>query len=178
MFARRPLLLLCLALLFPLAGCGWTPLYADPETSPASADLRAVRVAPIAERIGQKLELALRTWFNPTGEPTPPRYLLDTTLSVVRLDLGISSQGLGTRARLEVNAAYVLRDIRSGAPLLTGNLHVTQSFDILANQYANIVAEEDARNRAVEELRRELATRLEVFFQRRAAAAAPRPGFR
>ena len=161
------------ALLLSLSGCGWEPLYADPETRPASADLRAIRVEPIAERIGQKLELALRTWFNPTGEPTPTRYILNTTLSVVRLDLGISSQGLGTRARLEANAAYVLHDIRSGAPLTTGNVHVSQSFDILANQYANIVAEQDARNRAVEELRRELTTRLEVFFQRHAAAAPP-----
>ena len=172
MLPRRRLAALVVPMLL-LAGCGWTPLYADHEPSAGDQDLRAIRVSPIAERIGQKLELALRTWFNPTGEPTPTRYILNTTLSVVRLDLGISSQGLGTRARLEANAAYVLHDIRSGAPLTTGNVHVSQSFDILANQYANIVAEQDARNRAVEELRRELTTRLEVFFQRHAAAAPP-----
>ncbi len=28
-----------------LAGCGWTPLYADRETGPADEELRAVKVA-------------------------------------------------------------------------------------------------------------------------------------
>jgi LPS-assembly lipoprotein len=175
MLPRLLPIILCLALLFPLSGCGWTPLYADPESGPATAELRAIRVAPISERIGQKLELALRTWLNPGGEPTPQRFVLHTTLSVVRLDLGINTQGLGTRARLEVHAAYVLNDIKTGVPLLSGNLHVTQSFDIVANQYSNIVAEEDARDRAVKELLHELVTRLELFMQSRAPARPVAP---
>ena len=51
-------------------GCGWTPLYADTETDAASQELRAIKVDPIPERIGQRLEMALRNSLNPTGEPT------------------------------------------------------------------------------------------------------------
>ena len=29
-----------------LAGCGWAPLYANRETGPADADLRAIKVSP------------------------------------------------------------------------------------------------------------------------------------
>ncbi|MBV9018252.1 MAG: hypothetical protein JO058_21585, partial [Alphaproteobacteria bacterium] len=56
----RRLLLLALAAAAGLPGCGWTPLYADLETGPADAELRAIKVSPIPERIGQRLALGLR----------------------------------------------------------------------------------------------------------------------
>src|SRR6266481_4469191 len=64
-----------------LLGCGWEPLYGDIETEPVSAELRAIKVDPISERIGQRLAIALRNSLNPTGEPTTPRYQLSTTLT-------------------------------------------------------------------------------------------------
>lgn len=158
-----------------LGGCGWAPLYADPATGPADTELRAIRVAPIPERIGQKLAIALRDSLNPTGEPAPQRYLLRMTLQTARLDLGIITQGSGTRGRLEATANYALSDIRSGAQLFSAASRAAESFDILANYYSNIVAEEDARTRAVEELRRDILTQLTLFLQRRVAQAAPRP---
>jgi LPS-assembly lipoprotein len=170
------------ALLLPLAlalsglgGCGWTPLYADHEAGPTDAELRAIKVAPIAERIGQRLELALRASLNPGGVPTPQRYLLRVTLAIGRSDIGIITQGLGTRARLDVYARYVLFDSKTGAGLLAGTSHTAESFDIIANEYSNVVAEDDARTRDVEELRRDILARLTVFMQRRAAAAAKKP---
>jgi LPS-assembly lipoprotein len=153
------------------AGCGWTPLYADRTTTPAAADLRAVKVDAIAERIGQHLEMALRSAFNPNGIPTPPRYELKTTLAVNRSDLGIQSQGLATRGQVDVVATYVLTNITNKKPLLTNTIHVSDSFDILANGYATVVTEEDARNRCVEELRGEITARLTMFMQRQEAAA-------
>jgi LPS-assembly lipoprotein len=176
MAARRAFVLssvgALLALGGPLAGCGWEPLYADSATLPASAELRAVKVAPIPERIGQRLELALRQSLNPDGVATPQRYLLRTTLRVSRVDLGIQTQGLGTRLRVDVSAYYELRDLKTGARLLAETAHVTQSFDIVANDYSNVVAEDDARRRAVKELSREMTIRLALFMQRR---TTPKP---
>ena len=158
-----------------LVGCGWTPLYADPATGPADAELRAIRVTPISERIGQKLAIGLRDTLNPSGEATPQRYLLRTSLQTARLDLGVITQGSGTRGRFEATANFTLSDIRSGAELVSGTSNTAESFDILANQYSNVVAEDDARTRAVEELRRDIITRLAVFLQRRTAEAAAKP---
>ncbi len=175
---RRAFLGCVFGLPLALSGCGWAPLYADPATGPADAELRAIRVAPIPERIGQRLAIALRDSLNPggnpAGEPTPQRYILRTILQTARLDLGVITQGVGTRGRFEVRAAYSLSDIRSGAQLLSGSSHVAESFDILANQYSNVVAEDDARTRAAEELRRDILTQLTVALQRRVAEAAAR----
>src|SRR5260221_8846392 len=158
-----------------LAGCGWAPLYADRETGPADEEVRAIRVAPISERIGQKLALALRQSLNPTGDPMPQRYLLRTTLSTSRQDLGIQTQGLGTRGKLDAFANFSLNDSTTGAQLLIGASHAAESFDILANEYSNVVAEDDARTRAVEDMRRDIVTRLTLFLQRRVAERATKP---
>src|SRR6266852_4316355 len=137
MISRRALLGLLLALgLSGLTGCGgWVPLYADFETGPADENLRAITVAPISERIGQKLALALREALNPTGVPTPKRYVLRTTLQTVRSDLGVQSFGLGTRGKLDLHATYVLSEVKANTQLMGTTSHVAESFDILANEY-------------------------------------------
>ncbi|HTZ36603.1 MAG TPA: LPS assembly lipoprotein LptE [Stellaceae bacterium] len=173
MIARR--LFLGGALALPaaaLAGCGgWEPLYADPSTGPASADLRAIKVAPIPERIGQRLEMALRNSLNPGNEATVPRFLLRVSLGTSIADLGIQSQGLGTRGEVSVTASYRLTDMSNGNELQSASMHVTDSFDIQANGYSTVVAQDDAYRRAVEELRREIVVRLTLFMQNRGAAA-------
>ena len=70
--AKRPsrrIFVLVFGMPLLVSGCGWTPLYADAEETPANTELRAIRVDPIAERIGQKLEIALRNSLAPAGEP-------------------------------------------------------------------------------------------------------------
>jgi LPS-assembly lipoprotein len=168
---RRFAFLLALTVPGLCPGCGWTPMYADHATLPAAADLRAIKVNPINERIGQRLEMALRTSLNPDGIPSPVRYELRTVLAVTRSDLGIQSQGLATRGQVDVAATYVLTDIASKKLVLTNTIHVSDSFDILANGYATVVTEDDARTRTVEELRGEIVARLTMFMQRRETAA-------
>jgi LPS-assembly lipoprotein len=174
MAARFPLLALVLSTTLVLAGCGWTPLYANRESGPADAELRAIKVSPIPERIGQRLAMALRESFDPDGAPSPQRYRLDSLLTTARSDLGIQETGLGSRGKIDATVTFWLRDIKTGAQLIVNTVHTAESFDIVANNYASVVAEEDARIRAVEELRRDIVDRLTLFFQQRAAASGPR----
>jgi LPS-assembly lipoprotein len=159
------------ALALPLAGCGWAPLYANRQSGAAAADLRAIQVAPIPERIGQNLELSLRRAFNPDGTPAQTRYVLHVTLQLTKQNLGITTQGFGTLGRIDAYAHFVLADIASGKPLFAGNVHVNESFDLLANGYSNVVAQKDSETRVVAEMRDDLLARLTVFFQRRARRA-------
>lgn len=168
MIARRRLLaqLLPLSLALPaLAGCGWEPLYADPQTGPANADLRAINVLPIHERTGQMLEDGLRQSFNPNNIPTTARYNLSVTLATALQDMGIQSQGLGTRGEVQGSASYRLIDATTSKILQTGSIHASDSFDIQANGYSTVVAQDDAKVRVVEEIRREMVARLTMFMQ-------------
>ena len=105
----------------------------------------------------------------------PSRYLLRTLLTVSRLDLGILTYGLGTRARVDVSATFTLYEIATSTPLLNATSHAAESFDIVSNYYSNVVAEEAARTRATEEICRDIVTQLTAFLQRRAATAAASP---
>ena len=157
------------------SGCGWTPLYADIEPGAASEELRAIKVDPIAERIGQRLEIALRNSLNPTGEPTPARYHLGTTLLVTLSNFGIQSQGLATLGQIDVIATFRLVDLQTGSVLLTNTVHVANSFDLNPNQYSTVVGEDDAGARSVAVLDQEIMTRLTLFMQRRAAEKSVKP---
>ena len=174
--APRVLIALAAAVVQMLSGCGWAPLYADIESGPASEELRAIKVDPIPERIGQRLEIALRNSLNPSGEPTTPRYVLKTRLSVALGNLGIQSQGLGTLGQLDVFADYTLSDLQSSSQLLVHRVHVANSFDLNPNQYSTIVAEDDATVRSVVELDQEIMARLMLFMQRRIAEKSTKPG--
>ncbi|HXC30013.1 MAG TPA: hypothetical protein VNV38_18805 [Stellaceae bacterium] len=168
MIARRRLLAQLLPLSFALpalAGCGWEPLYADPQTGRSNEALRAVKVMPIPEREGQMLETALRQSLNPDEIPTQPRYNLRVTLRKALQDLGIQSQGIGTRGELQLYATYSLADAATGKVLQTASIHASDSFDIQANGYTTVVAQDDARTRVVEEVRREMVARLTMFMQ-------------
>jgi LPS-assembly lipoprotein len=158
-----------------LSGCGWTPLYADIKTEATSEELRAIKVDPISERIGQRLEIALRNSLNPTGEPTPTRYRLNTVLVVVLSNLGIQSQGLATLGQLDATATFRLIDLQTGGILLINTVHVANSFDLNPNQYSTVVGEDDAGVRSVAELDQEIVTRLTLFMQRRMAEKSTKP---
>jgi LPS-assembly lipoprotein len=171
---RRALVALSVAVALALSGCGWQRLYADPQSGPASADLRAIKVLPISERIGQRLEMALRNSLNPTGEPTLPRYTLSTTLVYSLSNLGIQSQGTATLGRIDLSSSSALIENRTGQTLLTISLHEQNSFELNPNQYSTVVAEDDAQIRSVAELNQEIVTRLNLFLEQRAAEKAPK----
>lgn len=172
---RRVLLTLTLGLPLALSGCGWTPLYAEPASGPASEELRGIYVEPILERIGQRLQIALRSSLNPTGEPTPQRYRLRTTLATYLTNLGIESQGLASLGKLDVYATYNLIDNKTQQVLLVNTVHVANSFDLNPNQYSTVVGEDDAAVRSAAELNQEIVTRLALFMERRLAEQPPAP---
>jgi LPS-assembly lipoprotein len=172
MTTRWHLLAASFALLALLAGCGWEPLYSNSQTDVGSADLRGIEVARIPERVGQQLEMALRTSFNPSGIETKHTYRLVITLNRILQDLGIQSQGLGTRGEVQLYATYQLVEIATGKMLSTGSIHASDSFDIQANGYSTVVAQNDASVRDVEEIRREILARMTMFMQSRQQAAS------
>lgn len=155
-----------------LSACGWEPLYGNRDTPAGFTKLEAIKVNPISERVGQQLEIGLRRSFNPDGGTAKQTYVLNVTLQQVLLNSGIQSQGLGTRGEVHLTARYQLIDSATNRVLQTGVVHSSDSFDIQANGYSTVVAQDDAAKRDVEELRREIVARMTLFMQGQEQAAS------
>jgi LPS-assembly lipoprotein len=159
------------ALLLLLAGCGFHPLYAPTAATTTDPRLAAIQVPQIPERIGQRLTIALRDAFNPSGAAVDPLYRLQVTLTTTRSETALRKDGTATRAEISVAASYRLFDIAAGRMATFGTAQSTSSVDLVVNEYANRVAEDDARTRAVEDLARELQARCAMYMDRRTASA-------
>ena len=169
---RRLIALAALTAPAILAGCGWEPLYGNPQTQPGATALRTIKVNPIPERPGQELEIGLRNSFNPTGDSVKQRYALTVSLERALYSTGIQSQGLGTRGEVHITAKYQLSDITTNKVVQTGFVHSSDAFDIEANGYSTIVAQNDATVRDIEEIRREIVARMTLYLQGKEPAAS------
>ena len=149
-----------------LPACGFKPLYGRSETQALSPvdHMAAIRIAPLADRIGQQMHNLLRDRLNPYGQPRDPVYRLDVAISEARQELGIRKDETATRANLILSASFTLRELESERVLLQGRTSSVNSFNILTNQFATDFSEADARGRALRELSDNIRVRLGIYF--------------
>lgn len=155
-----------LALVFALAGCGFHPLYGPRKTSGTAAAIASIQIDLIKDRKGQVLRNFLLDRLSPNGAPTHPRYVLRVTLIESRQELGIRKDETATRANLRTVATFQLLKPGLNKPLFKGHSESTNSFNIVDSDFATLVAEGDARQRAARRLSDEIATRLAIYFDR------------
>ncbi len=174
MLRRRGALLVPLAGVLALSGCGFQPMYARTESAPVSpADqMAAIRIAPLPDRIGQQMHNLLRDRLNPRGQPREPAYLLNLRLSESRQELGVRKDETATRANLFVSASFSLREMKSKRVVLSGSTTSVNSYNILTGQFATTFSENDARKRALRELSDTIRTRLGIYFSKIAEDAS------
>ncbi len=149
-----------------LSACGFKPLYGRPEAQALSPvdHMAAIRVAPLADRIGQQMHNLLRDRLNPYGQPRDPVYRLDVAINEARQELGIRKDETATRANFILSASFTLRGLESGQVLLRGRTSSVNSFNIRTNQFATDASEADARKRALRELSDSIRVRLGIYF--------------
>ena len=147
-------------------GCGFQPLYGTQATGSTPAEFAQIKVEPIVDRLGQQLHNHLLTILNPDGRPAAPRYRMNTTLTEGIASLGVRKSAFATRANLTVNSNYRLTDTETGKIILSDQTSITVSYNILESEFATLMAEKDARSRAVRELAESIRIRLGVFFAR------------
>jgi LPS-assembly lipoprotein len=162
------------ALLLALAGCGYTPLYATNEQGSTVQDLASVDVKVVPDRSGQQLHNFLRDEINPTGRPSMPRYDLEIDLAETREALAIRTDETATRYNLNQTAQFRLRDLDTGRVVLTGSSHSAVSYNVLRDDFNNIVSENDARRRGVREIAGDIRLRLAAFLNARRQKVAER----
>jgi LPS-assembly lipoprotein len=160
--ARRAFIV---ALLLPLAACGFHPLYGDQPAFSYDPNLAAIKIAPIRDHIGQIVETSLREQLNPRGADVKTRYLLKVVLSVARADLGIERNATSLRSRITLDASYSLSETGAAHPLHEGKSAAVTSFNFTNDAYAATVAEESARRQAAEDVSRDIAVQVALWLR-------------
>lgn len=164
-----PALLLGLAIL--AAGCGFEPLYGQRRgDAGTTAQLAAVEVAAIPDRLGQQVRNRLLELLAPRGGQRRPRYRLDVQLRQEKTGLLVESDDTASRINLTLSANFALTDLRSREPVFDGRTRTIAAYNITRADYANLVAERDAGRRAAETVAEEIAAQLAVFFKRQQEA--------
>lgn len=151
-----------------LSGCGFRPLYGDPQTAES---LATVDLAAMPEKDGQTLRLLLADRFYGARPPvTPPGWTLAVTLTTSKQSLGIRRDDTATRARLMIKAVVILRKVGADAPVLTTTERSFVSYNILTDPYATLAAEDNALERGLTQLADTITQRVALTL-----AASPVP---
>ena len=142
---RRAAILFLLAVGLPLgaAGCGFTPMYAEPLTG---SGLRRIAVSTPDNRLGYRLREQLEDALG-FDRASPPLYWLETSVEQERRALGRRIDDTASRYELTVRAVWVLTP-------LDGHETVTTTYEAADQPYAAIAAQQDGEERAAAELSR------------------------
>ena len=156
-------------ILLLLAAC-YQPVYGNKTLlgppSAREAQLNSIGLGNIEGEHGQKLRNLLIDRFYAGGRPAAPRYRLEIHLTSLEQKLGLQKDATTTRARLILTAQYNLLDAATHKSLLTGSSISSVSHNILNEQYATQVSEEDAWQRGLKDLAELVTMRVLLYFDR------------
>lgn len=157
---------LCLALCIPIAGCGFTPLYADNQTGGSLRDIR-VEVDEHS-RSNFLLQERLNDAF---GRPNGPgSWVLTMTSIKHRYPRGVRVNNVATRYELDLEVSFVLKDAATGKTALSDKVTGQVSYASSDQPYAGVAAEQDGEVRAAAAAAELIRLRLSQYF-----AARPTP---
>lgn len=156
--------------LLALTGCGFRPLYAPEREgeAPASAELAAIRVAPLGERRGQILRQELERRFQARGTATA-RYDLFFDVNVGADLQGFRRDGSPSRVRYNYTAPYTLRTMAEPPVIVaTGTVVAFDAYNVPDAQFfAGIQSSNAADRRLLEQIARDITERLTIALRDR-----------
>ena len=163
--------ILLVAALILTSSCGFEPLYQKKAGSDAiNNDLAQVEILNLRDkidyndRLGQMLKNLLLDRFNPYGRPQSPFYKLDVKLQSAKTELGFNIVDEATRAKLTLNAEYVLSESTTNAVLFRGSSRSINSYNIISSDFATLSAEKNAFDRGTREIADDITLRISTFF--------------
>ena len=136
-----------------LAGCGFHPLYGDGSISGDMAkQLASIRVLQISEHYGQVMTNNLSDGLNPHALRVPATYNLEVALRENTYQFATRADGTPSRAALQLSATWLLRRISDNQIVTKGSVKSSAGYDVLPNDYANVVTGGTDELRAVRDL--------------------------
>jgi DNA polymerase-3 subunit delta len=143
-----------LATLLALPACTVRPLYA-PAGSEAGpqADLPAISIAEPVSRVEQVFRNTLVFALRGGAAVEAPRYQLAFRLTIREREIAVErDSGTPNAYQLSGDAAFLLKDMATGASLFGANVTATSSYTRSSQNFANLRARRDAEERLAETL--------------------------
>jgi LPS-assembly lipoprotein len=159
--------LIALFVVSALPACGFEPLYGRNAATNTSAEMAAIRILPIKDRIGQKTHNHLLDLVTPHGRPARPEYILKVELTESFSNIAVSKESFATRVNYHLTARFSLQDSRTNKSVFNGNDRTITSYNVLTSNFATQVAEDDARSRAARQVALGIQTQLASFLKNR-----------
>jgi len=155
----RALVLAAVGASLALAGCGFTPLYAERGVV---SNLAAIDVVAPQGRTGFLIRQHLDDVFakNRSG---PAKYSMRLALAEARYPRGIRTDNVATRYEYVLTADYTLANMPGGDIAKTGRVRVELTYDSADQPYASIAAQQDAQDRAADEAARRIQLELAAW---------------
>jgi LPS-assembly lipoprotein len=154
------------AILLPvlaLGGC-FQPLYGEAVHPGLAADMRAIAVAPIKDRLGHYLGEDLIAELNGTGETPDPKYRLTVTVTIGNGTPTVTSQlQVANAATSTAYATFNLTPAGGGTNLMTGSAISSAVYDRTEDRFANLRAQRDAEIRLAKSLAHEIELRVAAY---------------
>ena len=151
---------------FLLTGCGFRPLYGNHAIGTASSHFTHIEINSIKDRDGQQLRNELIRRLYGSRKRSTIIYRLKTKLTESISSLAVQKSAFATRGNLVKSASFSLIRIDTGSTEFSGTSRVTVSYNILDSEFASLLSEKNARERAVRELSEGIRVRLGVYFDR------------
>jgi LPS-assembly lipoprotein len=150
-----------------LAGCGFHPLYGDSNQSGAlPKELASIRVMQISEHYGQVMTNSLSDGLNPHALKVAPAYNLEIALRENTYQFATRADGTPSRAALQLSATWLLRRISDNQVVTKGSVKSSAGYDVLPNDYANVVTGNTDEIRAVRDLSDQIQLSLADYLTR------------
>lgn len=171
-----------------LSACGWKPMYGNASTTPSGngtvdANLAAISIkepfwertaepfgdlasggrAKYDARTSQVLHNALRDGLNPYGQPTAPVYNLTMKLSEYIVATITADGGDTRREDLTLTSSFLLSDAK-GKELVKDSARSILAYAVQQEPYQDLIARNDARERAARQLAEFIKLRLSSYF--------------
>jgi len=175
---------LCLGTGLVITSCGFRPLYSVSDTDPSDQNkassspqslgdqFRLIAINRIPDEAGVILHNYLIDRLYVDGPPVDTKYRLDINLTQSRREIGILSDDTATRAQLILTANVTLipapaaTDQQKHGGSWQRRYSTIASYNILENQFATQVAQEDALDRGLRRIGDQVIQGLALYFNR------------
>ena len=153
-------------LLVALSACSFRPLYGQSGNSQqVSQSLSQIAVSAPGSKLGRQVEFKLLDLFSVSGNnPQNPIYQLTLQPKVTESNVAVRQDADVTRKNLLLRTYFDLKNVETGKTVFSSRSQARASYNRLGSEYANLVAAQDAQDRAAAVVADDIKLQLAVFF--------------